>query len=55
MDTAAGFLQDPEPTPEIRELFADDEQDMGFVMNASKAWAHQPAAMNALFDLLGLR
>jgi alkylhydroperoxidase family enzyme len=47
------FLSDPEPTPAAQELFDEDMGDLGYVMNASKLWAHHPAAMADLFALLG--
>jgi SAM-dependent methyltransferase/alkylhydroperoxidase family enzyme len=48
-----GFLEVPEPSGEIERLYAEDLEDVGYVMNASRLWAHQPAAHTGLFDLLG--
>ena len=50
--SAAGFLGVPEPTPEAQRLFDDDVCEVGFVMNASRLWAYQPATFIGLFDLL---
>ncbi|MFC0624295.1 carboxymuconolactone decarboxylase family protein [Kribbella deserti] len=49
------FLPEPdgEPTPEARQLYDDDLAGLGYVMNASRLWAHQAAAHDALFGLLG--
>jgi SAM-dependent methyltransferase/alkylhydroperoxidase family enzyme len=49
----AGFLEVPGPSAEVERLYAEDLEDLGYVMNASKLWAHQPAAHAGLFDLLG--
>lgn len=32
-------------------MFDDDVAELGFVMNASELWSHQPATMIGLFDL----
>jgi len=50
---AVGFLGEPEPDAEAQGLFDHDLAEVGFVMNASRLWAHQPAAHHGLFDLLG--
>jgi uncharacterized peroxidase-related enzyme len=49
----AGFLEPPELTPEAQALLADDLEELGFVMNVSKLWTHQPAELDALFELMG--
>jgi SAM-dependent methyltransferase len=49
---AAGFLPVPETTDEVRRQYDHDLATIGFVMNASRAWAHAPAAHDALFELL---
>ena len=48
----AGFLAVPETTDAVRRSFEHDVATIGFVMNASRAWAHAPAAHDALFQLL---
>jgi uncharacterized peroxidase-related enzyme len=50
--TAIGFLGTPEPTPESQRIFDQDLAGVGYVMNASRLWAYQPATMTGLFDLL---
>jgi uncharacterized peroxidase-related enzyme len=50
--TSAGFLAAPPETPEMHRLFDDDLTGLGYVMNASRLWAHQPAAFDALFELV---
>jgi alkylhydroperoxidase family enzyme len=42
-----------EPSSDVQPLFADDVDELGYVMNVSKLWAHQPAMKKALFDLMG--
>jgi SAM-dependent methyltransferase/alkylhydroperoxidase family enzyme len=48
----AGFLATPEATPDVQELFAEDEDDLGYVMNVTRLWAQVPDALNGLFALL---
>lgn len=47
-----GFLRPAAPSRAAEELFADDRQEAGCVMNTSHAWAHQPAAQQTLMDQL---
>lgn len=49
----AGFLDVPETTPEIQQMYDDDLSDLGYVMNLEKLWAQRPAAKRALFDVMG--
>jgi uncharacterized peroxidase-related enzyme len=49
----AGFLAVPPTTDEVRRLYDEDVEDVGYVMNASRVWAHQPATQSGLFDLMG--
>lgn len=49
---ATGFLDIPAATAEVQRLFDDDVADVGYVMNLSRVWAYQPAAVTGLFDLL---
>ena len=46
------FLPTPETTDEVQALYDEDVEDLGFVMNASRLWAHDPSAFDALFALL---
>ncbi len=50
--TAPGFLDVPEHTSEAQQLFDDDLDEVGFVMNVSRLWAYQPATNAGLFDLI---
>ena len=50
---ATSFLDHAPPSAGAQRLFDDDVQGMGYVMNVSKLWAHDPPAMNRLVDLLG--
>jgi alkylhydroperoxidase family enzyme len=47
-----GFLKVPEHSTEAQEIFDEDMDELGFVMNVSKLWAYQPATLSGLFDLL---
>lgn len=49
----AGFLAVPQSTDEVQSLYDDDVEQVGYVMNASRVWAHQPATHDGLFALLG--
>jgi uncharacterized peroxidase-related enzyme len=42
----------PEPTARSEAIFADDLEEVGFVMNASRLWAYQPALHEGMFELL---
>lgn len=55
METMTAFLPEPvgEQTPETLAMYDDDVNELGHVMNASRVWAHQAAAHDALFGLLG--
>jgi SAM-dependent methyltransferase/alkylhydroperoxidase family enzyme len=48
-----GFLPATELTEDVQHLFDDDMGRLGYVMNLSHVWAHQPQAHSDLFDLLG--
>ena len=50
---ATGFLAPPEGA-EAEALFAEDLEDLGYVMNTSHAWGHHPAAQEQLFELMGV-
>jgi uncharacterized peroxidase-related enzyme len=49
----AGFLAVPETSAEVQRLYDTDVEEIGYVMNVSKLWAHQPATVEGLFALLG--
>jgi uncharacterized peroxidase-related enzyme len=46
------FLEEPVISAEVQALHDEDLADGGFVWNASRLWAHQPATMGHLFDLM---
>ncbi len=48
-----GFLAEPETTPEAQQQFDADLAEVGYVMNVSRLWAHQPSQETGLFALLG--
>ena len=48
------FLADAVPSAGAQRHFDQDVKGLGYVMNASKLWAHEPAALEGLSDLLGL-
>ena len=50
---SGSFLAEPAPTDRTRALYDEDTSDLGYVMNASKLWAHQPDGHDALFALMG--
>jgi uncharacterized peroxidase-related enzyme len=52
-EASVSFLADPAPSPGGQKLFDDDVEGMGYVMNLSRLWAHDPAALDGLSDLLG--
>ena len=47
----AGFVAEPEPGPDVERLHGEDVEDLGYVMNGTRMWAHQPALIDGLFDL----
>src|SRR5512132_2275725 len=47
-----GFLAIPEPTAAVQRLYDSDIEQLGFVMNLSAIWAHQPSLHGALFDMI---
>jgi uncharacterized peroxidase-related enzyme len=48
----AGFLAEPETTEAVQAMFDEDITDLGFVMNVSRLWAHQPSTCEHFFDLM---
>jgi cytochrome P450/alkylhydroperoxidase family enzyme len=47
-----GFLSAPYETPGAQRLFDEDLNGLGYVMNASRLWAHHPVALDRLSDLM---
>ena len=55
-DTRAGsFLGAPPQVPEVRRLYDEDAEDLGYVMNVTRLWGHLPAEREELFELIGPR
>lgn len=46
------FIDPPAPDAAAQRLYDDDVAEIGYVMNASRLWAHQPASSAALFALM---
>lgn len=53
LDRPVGFLGPPPGTAEAVQLARADRRELGFVMNATRLWAHHPDANAALFELAG--
>ena len=49
----AAFVEPPAVDAAAQALFDRDVEQIGFVMNASRVWSHQPDAVLRLFELLG--
>jgi uncharacterized peroxidase-related enzyme len=49
----AGFLEPPQLSAEVQRLYDDDVEQLGFVMNLSRLWGHQPTLHHGLVDLIG--
>jgi uncharacterized peroxidase-related enzyme len=50
---ATSFLADAPPSPGAERLVDADLKGLGYVMNISRLWAYDPAALHGLTDLLG--
>jgi uncharacterized peroxidase-related enzyme len=46
------FLNPPELTDEVRELYAEDVAEDGYVMNVSLVWGYRPSLQERLFAML---
>ncbi|MCW0215610.1 MAG: hypothetical protein OJJ54_19825 [Pseudonocardia sp.] len=46
------FIAEPAASPGTRALHAEDTAEVGYVMNTTRLWAHQPATHDALFELM---
>ena len=46
------FLAVPPTTPLVQQIYKEDVRTGGYVMNVSRLWAHDPVAMEVLFDLM---
>lgn len=50
---SGGFLTAPGHTADVRRLYDEDAEGLGYVMNASRLWGHLPSEHEALFELIG--
>jgi uncharacterized peroxidase-related enzyme len=48
----SSFLGEPPASPPVQAMFDDDLGEDGYVMNATRLWAHQPDTVSALFGLM---
>jgi SAM-dependent methyltransferase/alkylhydroperoxidase family enzyme len=48
----ASFLPDPEPSAAVDDFYAEDLEELGYVMNGSKLWGRHPESWEALFDVI---
>ncbi len=51
-ERAGIFLAEAPHSAPVRRLYDDDLDDVGFVMNASRLWAHLPDQLGGLFGLM---
>ena len=49
---SGSFLEEPVISAEVQALYDEDLTDDDFVWNLSRLWAHQPATLKHLFDLM---
>lgn len=52
--SGASFLHDPAPGPAADQFYAEDLEELGYVMNASRLWGRHPESSEALFAVMGL-
>ena len=48
-----GFLSVPEASAAVQHIYDEDVDEVGYVMNQTRLWAHQPALQQGLFALIG--
>lgn len=53
VQSPVGFLSSPPRTAAAQQLFDNDLGGVGYVMNVTRLWAHLPAALTGISDLLG--
>jgi alkylhydroperoxidase family enzyme len=51
---AATFLADPDVTDAVARMYAADLHGQGYVAHLTRLWAHSPAALTAMEQVLGL-
>jgi alkylhydroperoxidase family enzyme len=47
-----GYLRPADPSADFEEQARDERERLGFVMNATRVWAHLPGAKSSLFALM---
>jgi uncharacterized peroxidase-related enzyme len=47
------FLSAPSASKDVRKLYDDDLEGLGYVMNVSRVWGHNPALVEGLFAQMG--
>jgi alkylhydroperoxidase family enzyme len=47
-----GFLAEPPATDDVRQLHAEDVDELGYVMTTTRLWSYQPRANADLFALM---
>lgn len=53
MDDTRTFLAEPEPTDPAQQLYTEDLDGDGYVMNLTRLWAHGPSAHDGIVHLMG--
>jgi uncharacterized peroxidase-related enzyme len=51
--SGAGFLAGADASPDVQRHYDDDVAERGYVMNSTRLWAHLPALVDGLFELIG--
>jgi uncharacterized peroxidase-related enzyme len=51
--SATSFLDDAPPSADAQRQFDSDLSGLGYIMNTSRLWAHEPASLDRLSELLG--
>ena len=54
MPGGAGFLNEPEPTEAVEQMYATDLDAQGYVAHLTRLWANSPEALYLLSQALGL-
>jgi alkylhydroperoxidase family enzyme len=48
-----GFVRSAPTSPDVRRMYDDDVDELGYVMNVSRLWSHQVETHDVLFELMG--
>lgn len=49
---ATGFLEIADVSADVRRMFDHDVEQVGYVMNLSRVWAHHPELHSGLFEVM---